>query len=76
MQSTKSAALNRALLVSIRTPKIKDAEAEASLAELKRLVTTLGFRVVGTQSQRQSSTRSLVVVGRSEERRVGKECRR
>ncbi len=63
MQSTKSAALNRALLVSIRTPKIKDAEAEASLAELKRLVTTLGFRVVGTQSQRQSSTRSLVVVG-------------
>lgn len=63
MHSTKSSALNRALLVSIRTPKIKDAEAIESLEELKRLVTTLGFRVVGTQSQRQSSTRSLVVVG-------------
>jgi GTP-binding protein HflX len=63
MLSTKSAALNRALLVSIRTPQIKDAEAEESLAELKRLVTTLGFRVVGSRSQRQSSTKSLAVVG-------------
>lgn len=63
MQPTKSVALDRALLVSIRTPKVKDAEAEESLAELKRLVTTLGFRVVGTQSQRQSSTRSIAVVG-------------
>ena len=63
MKSTQDAALDRALLVSIRTPKIKDAEAEESLAELERLVTTLGFRVVGTQSQRQSSTRSIAVVG-------------
>lgn len=64
MKSTKSAALDRALLVSIRTPKIKDAEAKESLAELKRLVRTLGFRVVGTQSQRQSSTNKLAVVGK------------
>lgn len=63
MKSTKSAALDRALLVSIRTAKMKDTEAEESLAELKRLVTTLGFRVVGTQSQRQSSTRKMSVVG-------------
>lgn len=63
MKSTKSAALDRALLVSIRTTKMKDAEAEESLEELKRLVTTLGFRVVGTQSQRQSSTRRMAVVG-------------
>ena len=63
MKSTQDAALDRALLVSIRTPRIKDAEAEESLAELERLVTTLGFRVVGTQSQRQSSTRSIAVVG-------------
>ena len=63
MKSTKSAALDRALLVSIRTTKIKDAEAEESLEELKRLVKTLGFRVVGTQSQRQSSTSRLAGVG-------------
>jgi GTPase len=63
MKPTKSAALDRALLVSIRTPKIKDDEAAESLAELKRLVTTLGFRVVGSQSQRQSSTNKITVVG-------------
>ena len=63
MKSTKGAALDRALLVSIRIPKIKDAEAEESLDELKRLVTTLGFRVVGSQSQRQTSTKKLTVVG-------------
>ena len=63
MQSTKKSVLNRALLVSIRTPKINDSEAEESLAELARLVTTLGFKVVGTQSQRQASTKRLTVVG-------------
>jgi len=63
MKSTKSAALDRALLVSIRTPKMQDAEAKESLDELTRLVTTLGFRVVGTQSQRQSSTNKITVVG-------------
>jgi len=63
MKSTKSAALDRALLVSIRTAKIRDTEAEASLDELKRLVKTLGFRVVGVQSQRQTSTSKLAAVG-------------
>lgn len=63
MKFTKSVALDRALLVSIRTPRIKDAEAKESLDELTRLVTTLGFRVVATQSQRQSSTNKITVVG-------------
>lgn len=63
MKLTKSVALDRALLVSIRTPKIKDDEAAESLAELTRLVTTLGFRVVGTQSQRQTSSNKITVVG-------------
>lgn len=63
MQSTHKPKLNRALLVSIRTPQIQDNEAEESLAELSRLVTTLGFNVVGTESQRQASTRSISVVG-------------
>jgi len=63
MQNTQGNEQPRALLVSIRTPKTTDAEAEESLAELKRLVTTLGYRVIGTQSQRQPSTAGLTVVG-------------
>jgi GTP-binding protein HflX len=53
----------RALLVSIRTPKVTDAEAEGSLVELERLVTTLGFKVIGVESQRQPTTAGVTVVG-------------
>lgn len=63
MQSTQAGAQPRALLVSVRTPKATDAGAEESLAELKRLVTTLGYRVIGMQSQRQPSTAGVTVVG-------------
>jgi GTP-binding protein HflX len=55
--------LPRALLVSVRTPEVTDVEADESLAELERLVTTLGFRVVGTQSQRRPSTAGSTVIG-------------
>lgn len=63
MSSTQDTERPRALLVSIRTPKVTDAEAEESLAELKRLISTLGYHVVGTQSQRQPSTAGVTVVG-------------
>ncbi len=63
MQATHDAERPRALLVSIRTPKVTDVDAEESLAELKRLVTTLGYQVIGTQSQRQPSTAGVTVVG-------------
>ena len=63
MQLTEKASLNHALLISIRTPEFKGDEATASLAELSRLVTTLGFKVVGTQSQKQSSTKRMNVLG-------------
>jgi GTP-binding protein HflX len=63
MQLTAKASLNHALLISIRTPQFKGDEAQESLAELARLVTTLGFKVVGTQSQKQSSTQGLNVLG-------------
>ncbi len=63
MQSTQAEEHPRALLVSIRTPKVTELDAEESLAELKRLVTTLGYRVIGTQSQRQPSTSGVTVVG-------------
>ncbi|MGF1760698.1 GTPase HflX [Photobacterium sagamiensis] len=63
MQLTAKASLNHALLISICTPQFKGDEATESLAELARLVTTLGFKVVGTQSQKQSSTQRLNVLG-------------
>ena len=63
MQLTAKASLTNALLISICTPDFKGAEATESLAELARLVTTLGFKVVGTQSQKLSSTQRVNVLG-------------
>jgi GTPase len=54
---------HRALLVSIRTPKVTDLEAAESLLELERLVATLGFKVIGKESQRQNSTRGATGIG-------------
>jgi GTP-binding protein HflX len=63
MQQTAKASLTNALLISICTPDFKGDEATESLAELARLVTTLGFKVIGTQSQKQSSTKKVNVLG-------------
>jgi len=63
MQLTAKPSLNNALLISICTPEFKGNEATESLAELARLVTTLGFKVVGTQSQKQTSTKKVNVLG-------------
>jgi len=63
MQLTAKASLTNALLISICTPEFKGDEATESLAELSRLVTTLGFKVVGSQSQKQSSTKKVNVLG-------------
>ena len=51
------------LLVGIRTPETSELEAKESLIELARLVTTLGYKVVGTESQRLPSTKGLTVLG-------------
>ncbi|NQY36916.1 MAG: GTPase HflX [Alteromonadaceae bacterium] len=63
MQLTAKSSLTNALLISICTPEFKGDEATESLAELARLVTTLGFKVVGSQSQKQSSTKKVNVLG-------------
>jgi GTP-binding protein HflX len=60
---TTEESINRALLIAIRTPDINQQEVDESLSELSRLVTTLGFQVVGTKSQRQQSTKQLSVLG-------------
>lgn len=53
----------KVLLVAIQLPKVSDEEVQGSLEELHRLVTTLGYHVVGQTSQRRSSDRSANVVG-------------
>ncbi|MFN7729256.1 MAG: GTPase HflX [Bdellovibrio sp.] len=52
-----------AVLVGIQLPKTTDDENAGSLAELARLVSTLGYRVVGQMSQRRSSQRKATVLG-------------
>ncbi len=52
-----------ALLVGVQLPKVSDSELEGSLAELARLVTTLGYNVVGQTSQRRDSERHATVLG-------------
>jgi GTP-binding protein HflX len=52
-----------AYLVGVPTQHITDAESEASLDELKRLVQTLGYDVIGRTSQRRSGTGSAFVLG-------------
>ncbi len=54
---------NKALLVSIITPDISVEEAEGSLAELERLVTTLGLKVIAREYQKRPSTTGGTVVG-------------
>jgi len=53
----------RAMLVGVQFPGVSDAEHEASLAELGRLVTTLGYDVAGIVSQRRESLASSAVLG-------------
>lgn len=53
----------KALLVAIQLPKVTDEDVKSSLAELARLVNTLGYEVIGNTSQRRNSERGSNVVG-------------
>lgn len=52
-----------AVLVGIQLPRTTNAEVEASLLELTRLVTTLGYNVVGSVRQKRNSDKSASVLG-------------
>ncbi|WP_407652954.1 GTPase HflX [Bdellovibrio svalbardensis] len=62
MHSTETK-IQKAVLVGIQLPRTSDQERESSLDELSRLVTTLGFEVIGRTSQRRSSTKGATVLG-------------
>lgn len=51
------------MLVGIQLPGVSDAENEASLQELSRLVNTLGYRVLGQLSQKRSSQKKANILG-------------
>jgi GTPase len=53
----------RAVLVGVQLPHVSDVEHEADLAELGRLVHTLGFTVVGTVTQKRSGLAAGSVLG-------------
>ncbi len=55
--------MQKAVLVGVQLPKVSKEENEASLVELGRLVTTLGFEVIGQMTQKRPSQRSATVLG-------------
>lgn len=55
--------VKNAVLVGIQLPKISSFELQASLDELTRLVTTLGYTVIGQVTQKRSSDRSASILG-------------
>lgn len=55
--------IKNAVLVGIHLPKVSPQEFESSLQELTRLVTTLGYKVVGQVTQKRTSDRSASILG-------------
>jgi GTPase len=54
----------RAILVGVQVPSVDDVAHTASLAELGRLVKTLGYEVVATVSQKRAGIDSSTVLGK------------
>ncbi len=54
----------KAVLVSLQLPGVTDEEHQGSMAELGRLVETLGFEVVGKVSQKRKAQSTAAILGR------------
>ncbi|MGZ5230078.1 MAG: GTPase HflX [Burkholderiales bacterium] len=63
MMETK-APIPRAILVGIQVPSVDDVAHAASLEELRRLLKTLGYEVVGTISQKRTGFGGATVLGK------------
>lgn len=61
--SENQGTLPTALLVGVRLPGVEEADFDSSLDELERLVTTLGYRVVGRMVQARQSLAPAAVLG-------------
>ena len=60
----------KAVLIGIQLPRVAESDTASSLAELHRLVDTLGFEVVGQLGQKRSSLKGAVVVGEGKLREI------
>ncbi|MEK2688906.1 GTPase HflX [Bdellovibrio sp. GT3] len=58
-----SEAVPKAVLVGLQIGRTSESEVQSSLVELSRLVSTLGFEVIGKLHQRRTSTKSATVLG-------------
>jgi GTP-binding protein HflX len=58
------APIPRAILVGIQVPSVDDVAHAASLEELRRLLKTLGYEVVGTISQKRAGLGGATVLGK------------
>jgi GTP-binding protein HflX len=63
---------SKAVLIGIQLPKISEQETQSSLQELQRLVTTLGYDVLGSISQKRPSTGGAVVLGEGKLRELAR----
>jgi len=62
-ESNSAKSRPRAVLVGVQLPGVEDTEHNASLAELGRLVHTLGYDVVATVSQKRSAPLPGTIIG-------------
>lgn len=60
-----------ALLVAVKLPEVELLEFESSLVELERLVTTLGYRVVGRMTQTRDRLAPAAVLGEGKLKELG-----
>lgn len=60
----------RAVLVAVQLPEVSDEQHTGDLAELARLVTTLGLEVVGTVTQRRDRISPATVIGQGKLREL------
>ncbi len=72
MQHETQPEIKKAVLIGIQLPRVPDSELQSSLAELNRLVTTLGYKVVGQITQKRTSDKSTTVLGDGKLRELGK----
>ncbi len=61
-KSNKSV-FEKAVLVGLQLPSVSNADFNGSLQELERLVTTLGYQVIGSVTQKRNSEKAANVLG-------------
>lgn len=72
MKNISDASLKKAVLVGLQLPKMSPQDLDGSLQELHRLVTTLGYTVVGRVTQKRSGEKSPHLLGEGKLKELAK----